>query len=61
MATPIIAAVYALAGPPRAGTYPAEYPYLNQAGLYRVTSGADGSCEASRRYLCNDADSHRDG
>jgi len=61
VAAPIIAAVYALAGPPRAGTYPAEYPYLHRAGLYRVTSGADGSCEASRRYLCNDAYSLGDG
>jgi Ricin-type beta-trefoil lectin domain/Putative Ig domain len=61
VATPIIAAVYALAGPPRAGTYPAEYPYLNRAGLYRVTSGADGTCEANRRYLCNDAYSLGDG
>ncbi|HUN37695.1 MAG TPA: ricin-type beta-trefoil lectin domain protein [Trebonia sp.] len=55
VATPIIAAVYALAGTPRAGTFPAEYPYLHPSGLHRVTAGADGSCEASRRYLCDDA------
>jgi hypothetical protein len=61
VAAPIIAAVYALAGPPRPGTYPAEYPYLNRAGLHRVTSGADGNCEARRRYLCDDAYSLGDG
>jgi Ricin-type beta-trefoil lectin domain/Putative Ig domain/Subtilase family len=55
VATPIIAAVYALAGTPRAGTFPAQYPYLDPAGLHHVTSGADGSCEASRRYLCDAA------
>lgn len=55
VATPIIAAVYALAGTPRAGTFPAQYPYLHPAGLHHVTSGADGTCEASRRYLCNAA------
>jgi hypothetical protein len=57
VATPIIAAVYALAGTPRAGTFPAQYPYLHPAGLHHVTSGADGTCEASRRYLCDAAHS----
>jgi len=61
VATPVIAATYALAGTPRAGTFPAEYPYLDPAGLHRVTSGADGSCEAGRRYLCDDADSLGNG
>jgi hypothetical protein len=61
VATPVVAAVYALAGAPRAGTYPAQYPYLHPSGLYRVTSGANGSCEASRQYLCDDAHSLSDG
>lgn len=44
-AAPIIAAIYALAGTPLAGTYPAEYPYLNPpGGLYDVVSGSNGSC-----------------
>ena len=53
VATPIIAATYALAGVPKAGTYPAQYPYLRPGALYRVMSGSDGACEASRPYLCD--------
>jgi hypothetical protein len=49
-ATPIIAATYALAGPPGAGSDPAEYPYQHTAALNDVTSGRDGSCGGS--YLC---------
>jgi hypothetical protein len=52
VATPIIAATYALAGKPAAGTYPASYPYLNRGGFTDVTSGSNGNCEAARRYLC---------
>ncbi|MFF0416577.1 putative Ig domain-containing protein [Kitasatospora sp. NPDC004745] len=48
--SPIIAAVYALAGTPAAGTTPASYPYAHTASLYDVTSGANGSCSPS--YLC---------
>jgi hypothetical protein len=48
--SPIIAATYALAGAPGAGTNPAQYPYLHTSGLYDVTSGSDGSCGGS--YLC---------
>jgi hypothetical protein len=29
------------------------YPYQNPGALYRVTSGSDGDCEASREYLCD--------
>ena len=51
---PIIASVYALAGTPVAGTYPASYPYLyGGTGLNDVTSGSNGSCEPDRQYLCN--------
>ncbi|MFC0845226.1 putative Ig domain-containing protein [Streptomyces noboritoensis] len=46
---PIIAGVYALAGTPAAGSYPASYPYAHTASLYDVTSGANGSCGT---YLC---------
>lgn len=52
VATPIIAAVYALAGKPAAGTYPASYPYQHPGDLTDVTSGSNGRCEAARRYLC---------
>ncbi len=47
---PLIASVYALAGPPTAGTYPASYIYAHTSDLFDVTSGADGSCGGS--YLC---------
>ncbi len=50
---PIIAAVYALAGHPAAGTYPASYLYASSAGLNDVTSGTNnvwGDCTIA--YLC---------
>jgi hypothetical protein len=47
---PIIAATYALAGPPGAGSDPAGYPYQHAGDLNDVTSGRDGSCGGS--YLC---------
>ena len=50
VASPLIASVYALAGPPIAGTYPSSYPYTDTSGLNDVTSGADGSCTPA--YLC---------
>jgi hypothetical protein len=48
--SPIIAAVYALAGTPAAGSVPASYAYANPSALYDITSGSDGSCGSS--YLC---------
>jgi hypothetical protein len=48
--SPIIASVFALAGTPASGTYPASYIYKHTANLFDVTSGADGSC--SPAYLC---------
>ncbi len=48
--SPIIAAVFALAGTPTASTYPSSYIYKHTSNLYDVTSGADGSC--SPAYLC---------
>jgi subtilase family serine protease len=49
-ASPMIAATFALAGTPAAGTYPSSYIYQHTASLFDVTSGADGSC--SPAYLC---------
>jgi hypothetical protein len=46
VSAPIIAGVYAIAGTPAAGTYPASYPYSHQANLFDVTSGSNGSCGA---------------
>jgi hypothetical protein len=51
--TPIVTAVYALAGTPTPGTYPAQYPYLRSSALFDVTSGSTGTCESFRQYLCN--------
>ncbi len=49
--SPLIAATYALAGPPEPQTYPAAQPYLaGQAAFNDVTTGSNGSC--SPAYLC---------
>jgi hypothetical protein len=56
-ATSIIASVYALAGTPTPGTYPSSYPYQHTSAFNQVTSGSNGSCEPTRLYLCNAADS----
>jgi subtilase family serine protease len=48
--SPLIAAVYALAGAPSSGSYPASFPYAHTSALYDVTSGSNGSCGGS--YLC---------
>jgi hypothetical protein len=49
--TPIITAIYALAGAPFRNTYPAEYMYLRSSHLFDVTSGANGIC-TGQAYLC---------
>ncbi|MFG3022115.1 peptidase S8 [Streptomyces sp. NPDC048254] len=52
VSAPIIAGVYALAGTPSSGSYPAKFPY-NYAGtsyLNDVTSGNNGTCTTS--YYC---------
>ncbi len=49
LASPIVAAVYALAGVPSA-TMVGSLPYGNVASLHDVTAGANGSC--SPAYLC---------
>ncbi len=50
VSAPVIASVYALAGTPASGSYPASYPYAHTSALNDVTSGSDGSC--SPAYLC---------
>jgi hypothetical protein len=55
VASPIIAAIYALAGRPAAGTYPASYLYGHTAALNDVVSGNNDvtwhTCTVT--YLCN--------
>jgi hypothetical protein len=46
----IVAAAYALAGPPAPGTYPASYLYDHPGALNAITSGSNGTCSPS--YLC---------
>jgi hypothetical protein len=59
----IVAASYALAGTPAAGSYPASYPYTAVSsaitppsgfyypdGLNNITTGSDGTCSVT--YLC---------
>jgi subtilase family serine protease len=48
LASPIIAAVYALAGN-GGSTIDGSYPYSHLSGLFDVTSGSNGSCGS---YLC---------
>ncbi|MEC3993069.1 carboxypeptidase regulatory-like domain-containing protein [Actinacidiphila sp. DG2A-62] len=42
--SPIIAATYAAAGTPTAGSYPNSYPYAQRGALNDVTQGNNGSC-----------------
>jgi hypothetical protein len=49
-ASPIIAAVYALAGTPPPGSSPVSFPYLHENHLFDVTSGANGTCRG--RSVC---------
>lgn len=47
LSSPLIAATYALAGTPTAGSYPNSYPYHDpdqSSDLFDVTSGANGPC-----------------
>jgi hypothetical protein len=46
----IIAAAYALAGTPAAGSYPASYLYAHTSLVNDITSGSDGTCTPA--YLC---------
>jgi hypothetical protein len=44
LATPLITAMYALAGTPGSGDDPASYPYAHTDQLNDVTTGSNGSC-----------------
>ncbi|MHB1490730.1 MAG: putative Ig domain-containing protein [Cellulomonas sp.] len=48
--SPIIASIYALAGPPNASDSPNTYPYSHASSLFDVTSGFNGTC--SPAVLC---------
>jgi subtilase family serine protease len=52
VSSPIIAAVYALAGTPSTSSYPAAFPYAHAgtSALNDVTSGNNGTCTVS--YYC---------
>jgi hypothetical protein len=50
---PIIAAAYALAGPPPGGSFPASFPYAHATALHDVADGSNGSCAPA--YLCTAA------
>jgi hypothetical protein len=50
VASPIVGAVYALAGAATPGDYPSKYPYANPAALHDVVGGSNGSCGGG--YLC---------
>ena len=50
LSSPLVAAMYALAGDPVAGTYPNSYPYADPGDLFDVTTGSDGGCG---NVLCN--------
>ncbi|WRZ92042.1 S53 family peptidase [Streptomyces sp. NBC_01007] len=52
VSSPVIAGVYALAGTPSTGSYPAKFPYTaaGTSALNDVTSGNNGTCTVS--YLC---------
>jgi subtilase family serine protease len=53
VASPLIASVYALAGTPRAGTYPARYPYANSGQLFDIVAGTNSFTGCSpANYLC---------
>ena len=49
LSSPVVAAVYALAGNTATTTY-GSYPYSHTASLNDVSSGSNGSCSGS--YLC---------
>jgi len=52
VASPIIASVYALAGTPKAGTYPARYPYANSSQLFDIVAGTNSFTGCNPNYLC---------
>jgi subtilase family serine protease len=56
LATPLVAAVYALSGKLPPNLWESSLPYMNPLSLHDVTSGSNGSCGApldATFYLCN--------
>ena len=56
VASPAIAAIYALAGTANASQYPASYTYAHYSkgvDLFDITSGSNSSSGCSLTYLCN--------
>jgi hypothetical protein len=53
--SPIIASVYALAGPPDPGTYPASQLYQSHSSLFDIIAGTNflSSKNCTPAYLCN--------
>jgi hypothetical protein len=49
--SPIIASIFALAGTPRAHSFPSSYLYKHKKHLNDVTTGHNGGC--GRKYLCH--------
>lgn len=49
--SPLIAGMYALAGVPTPGTYPASYPWNDRSGLNDVTAGTNGT-DCSPAWMC---------
>ena len=50
LSSPLVAAMYALAGTPTANTYPVTYPYQRPGSLFDITEGTNGTCGD---VLCN--------
>jgi N-acetylneuraminic acid mutarotase len=50
LSSPLVAAVYALAGAPVTDSYPVSYPYRHPEALNDITAGSNGSCSPS--YEC---------
>ena len=44
LSSPLVAAMFALAGKPTPGSYPAAYPYADPSALNDVASGQNGDC-----------------
>jgi subtilase family serine protease len=47
LSSPLIAAVYGLAGNESTATYPASIPYAHVSSLHDVTTGSNGSCSTT--------------
>ena len=56
LSSPLVAALYGLAGGARGASYPAStlYAHLGQASLYDVTHGGDGYCDGVEPALCGE-------